>query len=110
MSNIIMCSGIHLPKTEMEARGVFCFVFKDFIDLYEREGTQEGGGQRERRSNLPATGDSIPGPQDHDLSRWQMLNQLSYPGALGAEGFHEKKSATASVVGILDHFVHCYLE
>ncbi|XP_073749523.1 zinc finger TRAF-type-containing protein 1 isoform X4 [Callorhinus ursinus] len=27
--------------------------------------------------------DSIPGPQDHDLSRRQSLNQLSHPGAQG---------------------------
>ena len=26
-------------------------------------------------------GDSISGPQDHNLSRRQMLNQLSHPGA-----------------------------
>ena len=53
MSNIIMCSGIHLPKIEMEARGVFCFVFKDFIDLFESEGTQEGGGAEGEEKQSP---------------------------------------------------------
>ena len=43
------------------------------------EGQKEKGKQTPRWAGRPTWG-SIPGPQDHDLSQRQMLNQLSYPG------------------------------
>ena len=49
---------------------------KDFIYLFEREKKGRGRG---RRSRLP--GEQAPSQaQDHNLSRRQMLNYLSFPG------------------------------
>ena len=51
----------------------------------ERDHKQGGGVDREAGSPLnkepDVRQDSIPGPWDHDLSRRQMLNRLSHPGA-----------------------------
>ena len=51
-------------------------------------------GQRERKANSLLSREldmgSIPGPQDHDLSQRQMLNQLSHPGALRFIRFYTK--------------------
>ena len=49
--------------------------------MRDREGW---GRQRQREKQAPCGAespiwDSIPGPQDHDLSRRQMLNHLSHP-------------------------------
>ena len=68
----------------------FFIFFKDFIYLFERERMREraherGEGQREEQTPCRAGSpmrDSIPGLQDHDLSRRQSLNQLSHRGAL----------------------------
>jgi len=44
-----------------------------------------GGGEGEREAGSPLSREpdaaSIPGSWDHDLSRRQLLNRLSYPGA-----------------------------
>ena len=49
--------------------------------MKEREkGRDVGRGRSTLQAGSPMW-DSIPGPQDHDLSRRQMLNQLSLPGA-----------------------------
>jgi len=71
------------------------FYFKHFIYLFEKESELEwiwaGGAEGEEQADLPAqpcwAGSpmmqvSIPGPQDHDLSPRQTLNQLSHPSAL----------------------------
>ena len=43
----------------------------------DREGEADSSLSREPGCDVA----SIPGPRDHDLSRRQMLNQLSHPGA-----------------------------
>uniref|UniRef100_M3Z3A5 Uncharacterized protein n=1 Tax=Mustela putorius furo TaxID=9669 RepID=M3Z3A5_MUSPF len=53
---------------------------------------REAGRERERRKQAPCRAESpmrnsIPGPQDHDLSRRQRLNPLSHPGAPGSHPF-----------------------
>ena len=58
-----------------------------FIYLKERVSMSIGEGQRQREKIPHWAGspmwDLIPGPQDHDLTWRQMLNQLSQPGAAG---------------------------
>ena len=58
-----------------------------FKILFEIESKQERAGAGEQREEKQAPHwagsrmwGSIPGPQDHDLSRRQMLNQLHHPG------------------------------
>ena len=67
--------------------------FKDFIYLrvreractQAREQQAEGGGEAGSSwTGEPDVG-VIPGPQDHDLSRRQMLNQLSHSDAQPTE-------------------------
>ena len=62
----------------------FCSKKFSFIYLRERD-KAETGGKRQREKQTPQWAGSlmrsIPGPWDHDLSRRQMLNQLSHPGA-----------------------------
>jgi len=75
---------------QINSRNFSFFFFKDFVCLFERERMREtaherGEGQREKQTPCRAGSpmrDSIPGLQDHDLSRRQSLNQLSHPGAL----------------------------
>ena len=59
--------------------------FKDFIYLFERERAGGGeGAEKEGEADTPLRSPMwgfIPGPQDHDLSRRQLLNQLSHPSA-----------------------------
>ena len=55
---------------------LFLSFFKGFIHLFMRD-TQKGRDTGRVRSKLPAKSlmwDSIPGPQDYDLSQRQMLN------------------------------------
>ena len=54
----------------------FLFCFLDFIYLFMRD-TERGRDISRGRSRLPTGSlmrDSIPGPRDHNLSQWQMLN------------------------------------
>jgi len=57
---------------------LFCFVFKDFIYMRERESKQEhkskGEGEADSLLSKDPTWDLIPGRWDHDLSQRQPLN------------------------------------
>ena len=71
----------------------------------EREHEQrEGEGQRERgREAASLMQGSILGPQDHDLSQRQTLNQLSHPGApKDILDRRIKGSNLNQVIGLLD--------
>ena len=65
------------------------FFFKIVFILFERERVCMSRREREREKQVPCwagslTWDSwgsIPGLGDHDLSRRQLLKQLSHPGA-----------------------------
>ena len=67
---------------------MFIFLrFSLFIWERNRESTSRGKGRGEGRSRLPTKQGaqqwgSIPGPRDHHLNQRQLLNWLSYPGAL----------------------------
>ena len=85
-----MMSGPEFPfalEMELTASGrecVFFFFFQDFIYLFMRH-TERGRDTGRGRSWLHAgspTWHLILGPWDHDLSRRQMLNRQSLPGAL----------------------------
>ena len=66
------------------------FFLKKILFIWHKERERENkqgewvSGRGRGRSKLPRAGipmwDSIPEPQDHDLSWRQMLNQLSHPG------------------------------
>ena len=62
---------------------IYCLRFYLFETVRELE---QGEGQREREKQTPHWAGSpmcglIPGPQDHDLTWRQQVNQLSHPGA-----------------------------
>jgi len=87
----------------------FLFFWILFIYLRERDRDREStrGEERERQAPRRAGGspmwDLIPGPRDHDLSRRQLLNQLSHPSAPVWELLSQffKKENIYNVDGIL---------
>ena len=69
------------------------FFWKTWF-IWEGKSTSRGSS-RQREKQVPRwpgspTGDSIPGPWDHDLSRWQVLNWLSQPWHTWMESFKFK--------------------
>jgi len=80
-----------LTPSYLELKQGHCYVWFFFLRFYlfiwermrDREHEREEG-QREKQTPRWAGSlmwDSIPGLRNHDLSRGQLLNQLSHPGA-----------------------------
>ena len=86
MGNVLILKKCALKHSEVMEHCTICNIisfFKIFY-LFERE-NEQGEGQKEKEKQSPcwagSNGDSIPGPQGHDLSQRQMFKQ---PGATWA--------------------------